>query len=160
MADRGGILALDLASRTGWAYGPASARLTKPQAFGYWDLGRSTVSMAAPWAALGDFLGDAYTTFGPSMIVFEAPLPPQAQTHAKTARLLFGYCTVAELFCYRREIRCREQDATSVRKRLIGKGRPDKNEIVAWCRARGLDITDHNAADAVLLWYFAAALAS
>jgi Holliday junction resolvasome RuvABC endonuclease subunit len=157
---RGGILALDLASRTGWAYGPATARLRRPEAFGYWQLGSASVHLARPWADLGDMLAPALDLYKPSLVVMEAPLPPSAHKHTRTARLLLGYCTVAELVCYRRKIQCKEQDASTVRKRLIGKGRPSKEEIVDWCRARGLEIHDHNAADAVVLWYFAAALAS
>lgn len=154
----GGILTLDLASVSGWAYGHASARLTRPDAFGAWNLGKG--ASAARWAALADQLGDTISMFQPSLVVFEAPLPPQAQTQANIARLLWGLCTVAELICYRRSIECREQSAVQPRKQLIGKARPDKDQIVQWCRSRGLDITDHNAADAVVLWYFSAALRS
>jgi len=156
----GGILALDLAGRTGWAYGHASARLSRPDAFGYWDLGSSSVSLAAPWTNLLDQLKDVFTVMRPSLVVFEAPLPPSAQKHARTARLLFGYCTCVEIMCWRWEIECREQDAPTVRKQLLGHARPSKEEIVNWCRARQLDITDHNAADAVTLWFFSAALRS
>lgn len=157
----GGILTLDLAARTGWAYGHAAARLTRPASFGYWDLAKSkTGSLARPWADLIDRLADTFKVMRPSLVVFEAPLPPSAQKHAHTARMLLGYCAMVELVCYRWEIECKEQDAPTVRKRLIGTGRPDKEEIVNWCRGRGLDILDHNAADAVVLWYYAAALRS
>ena len=154
----GGILTLDLATTSGWAYGHASARLTRPAAFGAWNLGKGT--SPARWAALADQLGEHMSLLQPSLVVFEAPLPPQAQTQANIARLLWGLCTVAELICHRRSIECREQSAVQPRKTLIGKARPDKDEIVHWCRGRGLEITDHNAADAVVLWYFAAALRS
>jgi Holliday junction resolvasome RuvABC endonuclease subunit len=157
----GGILALDLSTRTGWAYGHASARLTRPAAFGTWELGTSRVALAAPWATLLDQLADTCQVMRPSLIVMEAPLPPRSQTNARVARLLFGLCAVTELFAYRWSIECREQDAVTVRKGLIGKARPEKDEIVSWCQARGLaDLTDHNAADAVTLWFFSAALRS
>lgn len=152
------ILTLDLATRTGWAYGPGSQRLTKPQAFGAVDL--NGASTPAKWANLLDWLGAQFQVMRPDLVVFEAPLPPAAQKHANTARFLWGLCAATEIICYRWSIKCQEQDASTVRKRLIGHGRPSKEDIVSWCRARGLVIDDHNAADAVTLWYFAAALRS
>lgn len=155
----GGILTLDLATRSGWAYGHASARLTRPAAYGAWDLGNGRAP--ARWAALADKLADTLTIMQPRLVVFEAPLPPQAQTRTNIARMLWGLCSTTELICYRRRIACKEQDAPSARKALIGNGRPEKDTIVSWCQARGLaDLTDHNAADAVVLWYYAAALGS
>jgi len=157
----GGILSLDLSTKTGWAYGPAAWRLRRPQCYGTWDLGSSKVSLAIPWAALVDALGDALTLYRPSLVVMEAPLPAQAQKHERVARLLIGLCCMVELVCYRWGVECREQNAIQVRKSLLNNARPDKADIVAWCRARGLaDLTDHNAADAVTLWFYAAALRS
>lgn len=152
---RGGVLTLDLARNTGWAYGPAGAN--KPRAFGVWDLGSAARGgHGAVLATLSDWLGDAFKMYRPALVVMEAPLPPQAQTHANTARLLLGYCAVVELLCYRWSISLREQGAAEVRRRVIGRPRLEKAEIVQWCRDQGHDMSDHNAADAVVLWYFSA----
>ena len=151
---RGGVLTLDLAARTGWAYGHAGA--PAPRGYGVWDIGSAARGgHGAVLATLADWLGDAFKLYRPSLVVMEAPLPPQAQTHANTARLLLGYCSVVELICYRWSILLREQGARDVRLRTIGKSRLEKPEIVQWCRGRGIDVTDHNAADAIVLWYFA-----
>lgn len=151
---RGGILALDLAQHTGWAYGsPGDA---KPRAWGVWDLGSAAkFGHGCVFATLLDWLGDAFKLYRPSMVIQEAPLSAGKQSHANTARLLFGYCTVVETICYRWSIPVREQAAPTVRSRTIGSARVDKAQIVAWCRSQGIDVTDHNAADAIVLWYFA-----
>jgi Holliday junction resolvasome RuvABC endonuclease subunit len=155
---RGGILALDLARNTGWAYGTAGPGMDRPRSWGVWDLGSAARGgHGAVLASLSDWIGDAFRLYRPSLVVMEAPLPPQAQTHANTARLMLGYCAVVELLCYRWSIPLREQGAPEVRKRTIGRARLDKAEIVQWCRSQGLEISDHNAADAVVLWYFSAA---
>lgn len=149
----GGILTLDLARVTGWAYGPAGAR---PQVFGAWDLGPATNGHGVVLAGLADHIGDAFKLHRPSLVVMEAPLPPQAQTSANTARLMLGYCAIVELLCYRWEIAVREARAPEVRKAVIGRANGlDKKAIVAWCRGKGYAITDHNTADAVVLWHYA-----
>jgi len=150
----GGVLALDLASRAGWAYGATSDRAT---GWGVWDLGSAAkVGHGAAYAVLADWLGDAFRLHRPSLVVMEAPLPPGGQTHANTARLLLGYGAVVELLCYRWSIPLREQGAATVRKRVMGTARVEKPDIVRWCQARGYEVTDHNAADAIALWHFAA----
>lgn len=154
---RGGILTLDLARVTGWAYGPAGA--PRPQTFGAWDLGPATIGHGVVLAGLADHLGDAFKLMRPSLVVMEAPLPPQAQTSANTARLLLGYCAVVELLCYRWDLDVREAKAQDVRRAIIGRANGlDKKAIVAWCRNRGYQITDHNTADAVVLWHYAVSL--
>jgi len=153
----GGILTLDLARVTGWAYGPAGAR---PQMFGAWDLGPATIGHGVVLAGLADHLGDAFKVHRPSLVVMEAPMPPQAQTSANTARLLLGYCAVVELLCYRWDLQVREAKAQEVRKAVIGRANGlKKGDILGWCRGRGYRITDHNAADAVVLWHYASRFA-
>lgn len=160
---RGGILTLDLAGRTGWAYGPIprEGRLTKPMAFGAWDNAKARGRRyGAAFASLADGVGDLFKMHRPSLVVMEAPLPVQAQKHDNTARVLLGFVSVVDMMCYRWEIECREQHANQARSGMKIKPHAKKEEIVDWCRARGLDVTDHNAADAIVLWYYAAALRS
>lgn len=149
---QGGILALDLSTRTGWAYGVPGGG--KP-IFGTWVLGSSSADLAAPWAALGDNLGAAIALHDPSLVVVEAPLPAMRQRSENIARLLIGMAVVAELVCWRRHVEYAEQDAGTIRSKLMSKARPEKSEIIAWCRKQGHDVVDDNAADALCVWHFA-----
>lgn len=153
----GGILALDISTKTGWAYGHPSTRLTKPAAQGLWDLGGMIPSIAKPGAALADSLADAFEVMQPSLLIIEAPLAKQQST----ARLLLGLAYVAELVAYRWSVRCREEMPQTVRKQIMGRGNGwKKPDIVSWVQARGIQTTDHNVADACILWFYAAALES
>lgn len=159
MSDRfapGGLLTLDLSTRTGWAYGtPKAAALP---AYGTWLLGSSSSNLGRPWAALGDALGAFLAVNKPSRVIFEAPLPAMRQKQERIARLLIGMAVITELICFRRDVRCQEQSAMKPRQTLMGTARPKKDEIVAWCRNQGSTVVDDNAADAIVLWLYAATL--
>ena len=53
-----------------------------------------------------------------------------------------------------------EVAASTVRKTIMGTGRfkagTAKDEVLAWCRNQGWPVPDHNAADACLVWRYAA----
>ena len=146
------VLALDLSTRAGWAVGRAGERAR----FGTWVLGSSSVTPAEPWAALLDCLADACAVHKPERIAVEAPLPAAQQRNQQIARLLMGLADMAQIFCYRRAVPYAEYNAATVRSRVLGDGHghAKKQEIIGWCRTRGYDVIDDNAADALLLWHF------
>lgn len=151
----GGILALDLSSNLGWAYAPRSAE--RPRS-GVWELPRAAVDMMATFAAAENRINDAITVHAPSLVVIEAPLPIQAQTDTFTAELMLGLDAIVRLAVWRHEIDCQRVKVGDVRKHATGTvrhGRDVKAAIVAAVQARGWPITDHNAADAALLWLYA-----
>jgi Holliday junction resolvasome RuvABC endonuclease subunit len=146
----GGILSLDLAGTTGWAWrAPGMLRARH----GIVSVGGG--SHPAGWAALGDWLADFITTNAPDLIVFEAPLPPPKQTHAATMRFLVGLCAVTELIAWRRDTMCMEAARPTVTKTVLGNGRATKDEVVTWARAAGYDPATHDAADALCLLSYA-----
>jgi hypothetical protein len=53
---------------------------------------------------------------------------------------------------------CRQEHVGSVRSNVLGRGRIPKEQIktviLAWCFRRGWRPPDHNAADALVLWYY------
>ena len=155
----GGILSLDLASKTGWCYGSGIG--TVPL-FGVWQLPAPTIAGRQAVAFENELL-DAIDGFQPKLVVYEASLPAGAQSHARTAELLIGLGVVTDMACYRHEIEVRKEYPQTVRAKVMGPGNgritsKQKNDglIVRWLQARGYQVEDHNAGDAILQWLYAA----
>lgn len=155
MPHPGGVIALDLATVTGWAvWRPAGS-----VAYGSRRLGRAGDADGAFFAGYHSWLADMITVEQPAAIVFEAPwVGPD--THQQTARRLMGLAVVTELVAHLREIpRVREVNVASVRKHFVGNGRGEraamKRAVIEGCRQRGWDPKDDNAADALAVLDFA-----
>ncbi len=108
------VLALDLATRTGWAMGP------DPVTYGTWDFRH--------WVGVGQRLNmlrrkldrtlDGRPLYG---VMFETPwISPK--THQDTARLLQSMGGVVEMFCDEHGLRCFEVVAPTWRKHFLGVG--------------------------------------
>lgn len=154
------ILALDIASRTGWAFG-------RP---GEYPLSGS-VRLAPPGASNGAigrgmlrWLTDFITVSKPDILYYEVPLDPRhmgSKTTFKTARILLGLPFLVETIAEARGIyRLREAGVQDVRKHFCGTPRPKdkKAAVLARCRQLRWDPVDDNAADALALWDFACAI--
>lgn len=156
----GGILALDLATTTGWCEGlpgetpiHGSSRLAPP----------SSPSPAVHGGLL-DFLAKRLTAFRYRAVVYEAPLDPRwkgAMTNTATARILLGLPAVVEAVCYQTGTPVREATSGDVRKHMLGcrpKSAEAKPMVLARAREMGFDPRDDNAADALMIWHYACAL--
>jgi crossover junction endodeoxyribonuclease RuvC len=157
------ILALDLASRTGWAVGdPTDARPAS-----------GSIRFATPGASLGtvysgcrQWLSD-FVAADPEirLIVFEAPMAPQHMAGVTTAhiiRILIGLCAVTEEFAYSRGLDVREAKVSDVREHFLGTNRIKRKEAkastIASCHRLGWAPADDNAADALALWHYQASI--
>jgi len=158
----GAILALDLATVTGWAIGVPGG---EPVAGSH--------RIAEPGAALGrflagysDWLADRITVLEPCMLIFEAPILTGHRTALDTARKLMCLAGVTELIAHRREIPCYEADTGEVTKHFTGRARypgksyqarraAKKRSVMDQCAALGWRAADDNAADALALWTWA-----
>lgn len=147
-ARAGGVLALDLSARTGWAYGHDHEA---PAAHGVWKLG-DTSSLGARASLLAGGLQDAIMLLQPRLVILEAPLPLPAQNHMTSARSQLGLAVVAEMVCHEQAVPAEEASAQDARKLVLGKSRGwDKDAILAWCKREGWAPVDHNDADAMVL---------
>ena len=155
----GGILALDLATTTGWAEGLPGERPTS-----------GTVRLAPvgspPEAVFGGllaFLAPRMTAFRYRMVIWEAPLDPRhLKTNVNTARVLLGLPAVAGAVAHQTgHYGANEASVHDVRSFTLGK-RPAKGEakraVMDAMRARGFDPRDDNEADAISLWIYAEAI--
>lgn len=162
----GSILALDLATRCGYAFGPAGA---VPRS-GTLVLKRGDEPAAVAFSNLlfwlSDRLGGAHA---PALIVKEAPFhlggfASQGNCEA-TVRFTYGLHAVVEGVAHRFGVPCRDVPDQTVRKHFIGRGRmgdrkTTKAAVLQRCRVLGLipkDCSDDDRADAVAIHDWAAA---
>jgi hypothetical protein len=153
------ILALDLASVTGWACGEPG----REPSHGF-------IRFAAPGASHEAIFASALTwalhmldQYRPKTVVWESPLATSfGVTNIKTTGLLFGLPAIVGAAAYSRQIyNCRKADTRDVRIHFIGKNlrrEPAKAATIARCNALGWNVTDDNEADALAIWHYVAAL--
>jgi hypothetical protein len=155
------ILALDLATTSGWALGPVGSVPSS----GSVQLGRGGADdarifgRALTW--LSELMGDGRP---PSLVIIEALLPPTAQ-RGKTSRAvrdrLAGLRGIAKAVAHLRGIhRIEEATVADVRAHFIGdrslKREAAKREVLRTCQRLGWSAADDNAGDALACWSYAA----
>jgi hypothetical protein len=155
----GSILALDLGATAGWALGAPGAAVR----YGTVQLAKPGASNGAIGSAFGEWLGGFLAVSKPALLIFEAPLAPQAQRSPATARLLLGLAWQVEALAFDHQIfRVYEATVQEVRKFFIGAGRLKAEDadfqIRRKCKAFGWQTADSHAADALALWSYQCAI--
>lgn len=166
----GGVLALDLATHTGWALGrlprrpllPMEARIQKPpKPLSGW------VRFGHPGCSVGEF-ADAAEAWGrafltehqPSGLIYEKPILP-ADTNPETVLKLNGLATIMLMLAHRFSIRwVRNAQPSKVKVSFCGDGSPGKEGVQAECMARGWKFATDDEADALALLDYAGHLAA
>lgn len=157
------VLALDLASRTGWACdGPPDARGAARPVGGSFDLRGS--EYGDRYVDLRDRIVELIQLHRPTAGVFEAPLPfaggssfAGAAATSQTVRLLLGFAAIAEETMTRAGLEVFEVNVQQVRKHFCGDPRAKKDDVMRVCRSMGWLPCDDNAADAMAAWDLARA---
>lgn len=153
-APQGGVMTIDAAGITGWAYGPTSWVMPW---FGDWVLPFEG-GEGCKFAAFENELIDACEQFLPEKIVLEAPINMPAMTNRAAMWQQLGLRALVRSNAWRRRIAVTEVSADIVRGELLGfcrvPGKPDaiKKHVVNFCRKRGWKVPSHNAGDACMLW--------
>lgn len=152
------LLALDLSSNVGWALlergGPPTFGTVKlPPAFGGDQGGR--------FARLDGWLKDMRAMHAFDAVAYERPILPRKSgdlaTTMETLTLLWGLCTVAQLFAHNHGLRCIACPVEQAKITLTGSKLAKKDDMV---RAAMTDLNwkvadDHQAdAGAVGLWAY------
>ena len=155
------ILALDIATVTGWAYGtPGSVPRLGTQRWAPPSSSNADVGCGVlRWAS--DFL-----KMNPvDVLYFEAPFDPRVmgkRTNFNTTRILVGLPFLIEtLFAARNIATIREVPVAAVRKHFLGKnprGEEGKKEVQRRCRQLGWRFDSDDAADAGAVWAYACAI--
>lgn len=161
----GPIFALDLATRTGFAVGPAGS---VPES-GSVRLKRPGEPRGIALGNLIAFLDERWRKERPGVVVIEAPLPLQgfaALGNAEaTVRMTYGLSGVVEAMCARYGIPFEEVRDSTARKHLTGSGRfgdreTTKRAVLGRCIALGYlpkNCTDDNRSDACCVFAWAEA---
>lgn len=142
------VLALDLATRTGWAKGAAASRplsgvIRLP------STGDNVGAFLAAWEQhLAGLLHDV------DLAVFEAPLLPRT-TSFKTVTKLHSLAGLTELVCLKAGVQVRSAMNNRVKKAWVGHGRAEKPAMIARAKALGFQPQDDNHADALAIWFYA-----
>lgn len=149
------ILALDLATNTGYALGAPGARPSS----GVHRIGRPHDTLGAFADDFERWLGTVIERLRPSVIYYEAPIMAAGVTTPETAIKLQGLAYHVNLLAYRARVRCRPAHMQTVRVHFCGKGRAERKTIKGLiedaCRRRGWKPGDDNEADALALWDWA-----
>ena len=158
MTFTGRVLALDLATVTGWAYGcPGSNPKCGHIRFGKPNSTRATTYRAFR-AWLSAMTEGAFPDLPPpDLVVYESPAIPSfmgGRTNIETTRLLFGLAEHLEEFCYSR-FELREATVSQVRSHFIGsnmKAKIAKPLTLERCQDFGWEVATTDEADAAALW--------
>jgi hypothetical protein len=142
-------LALDLATRTGWALW---SRGNERPRFGTLRLSRLDAELIAPdLEKLRSHLSGLHAMEPIEAVFFEAPIMMRVDTLRKL-QFLLGLVNMVEWWAYRLNIPCRQVGMDDWRKHFLGfsKGGREKlkAEAVAECRRRGWQVAGDDEADA------------
>jgi len=154
------VLALDLASVSGWAVGEPGS---KPE-HGSHRFAKAGASHEAIFAKAMDWAEEIILMCKPTLIVWEAPLPgfKSGKTTSDVTSILFGLPAIVGAVAYRNRIfDCRKADTGAVRHHFIGcnpKRAKAKPMVVRQCVAMGWNCSDDNEADALATWSYMCAL--
>jgi hypothetical protein len=155
------VLALDLASTSGWAYGEPGAT---PE-HGSIRFASKGASHEAIFAKAAGWMVGMIDAYHPELIVWEAPLPTsfsRGSTNTDTTSLLFGLPAVVGAAAYCCKVfDVRKAETRAVRQHFIGqnpKRAKAKPMVMRQCRAMGWEVADDNEADALAVWHYMCAL--
>jgi hypothetical protein len=150
------ILALDLATRTGFACGRPSDSV--PPYSGSRRLASPGASMGAVFKDCRTWLSAFLEAHPVQLIVFEAPhFAPKS--NIGTLRTLIGLAAIVEELAYSGGYDVREAAVADVRRHFIGanlKRKAAKEATIDNCYRLGWKPTDDNEADALALWHYQA----
>lgn len=149
------LVALDVGRITGFAHGPFSAVRAK---CGSWPLPASDPvdPVGRRIAVLDNTLAAAFDLWRPSHVVLAERFPSR---NLGEAAANFGLDGQVRAECWRRGIRLLVQPEGTVRKEMLGRGSGAsevmKALVMQWCGREGIEVPDHNAGDAAVLWRWA-----
>lgn len=150
------VLALDLASVSGWAYGDPGGAPTH----GYIRFAKAGSSHEAIFASAMRWM-TGMMRIKPSLVVWESPLSTvfrRGRTTTDTTSILFGLPAVIGAVAFEHGVYdLRKADTRDVRNFFIGsnpKRARAKPMVIAQCKRQGWNVTDDNEADALAVWHY------
>lgn len=139
------ILALDLATNTGWAIRMRDGTIK----FGSFN---SAVARGAKhtqrWANFRYELGPLITANDIHAVVHE---DVKRHSSALSAKAYYGFLCITEMIAVNHNVNLTGLGVGTVKKHWTGKGRASKDEMVAIARAKGFNVANDDEADALAI---------
>ena len=155
------MLALDLASVSGWACGEPGST----PAHGSIRFASKGASHEAIFAKAAQWFQGLLLAHTPTTVVWEAPIPTsfnRGRTTSDVTTVLYGLPAVIGAVAYLKGIYdIRKAETRDVRHHFIGcnpKRAKAKPMVMRQCRAMGWEVADDNEGDALALWSFMCSL--
>ena len=148
----GPILALDLATNTGWCVGAPGG----VPVLGTEKLPSTADDVGAFISAYNRWLLQTLCDTAPALVIYEQPSIFSKTTPATVIKLN-GLASHTELVCHDHvpRLKYRQVNPSRLKKFWTGNGRAEKSDMVAMARRYGFAVTDDNQADAVSAWCYA-----
>ncbi len=142
-----GVLALDIATKTGWCTNDKS---------GMWDFTpKEKDHHAMRFFKFREELHDIIESEKIKIVVYESPLIFNSQKRRPNF-IGFKMMGILEMYCFDSRIHVREFPSATIKKFATGKGNALKEAMVEACiKAYNITPSDHNEADAVHLYHLA-----
>lgn len=144
------MLALDLATKCGWAYRTRDGKQ------------RSGVERFAPgkgghngqrWLAMRQWLTEAAREMGGVHVVYYEDVKRHVSN--LSARAYCGYLAILEAWCAANNVPMVGVGVGTIKKAWTGKGNATKEDMIAEAERRGIRVTDDNEADALAILSYA-----
>jgi len=138
------ILAIDAATRLGWAYEVAGVCDSGVESF---EL-RKSETRGWRYVRFHAWLYE-WKSWHLDLLVVERPLPNHCQR--AVAEIAFGFYTRIEEFCARKNVELQTVHNGTLKKYACGNGRASKPEMIAAAQRLKLGVVDDNESDALWL---------
>lgn len=143
------VLALDLATQTGWALLAAGVVTSGSQSFHRYkgSQSRPAEHVGQPYLNFQRWLRERIQTDKPDLIAYEEPMGHMK--NAAATNILHGFRALVMLNSAYHGVRVQGYPQPTVKKFATGKGNAKKPEMVAWAVRTAGACTDENEADAL-----------
>lgn len=138
------VLALDLATKCGWAYATRDGKQ------------RSGTERFAPgksggqrWVHMRQWLSETAREMGGVQVVYFEDVKRHVSN--LSARAYFGYLAIVEAWCATNNVPMVGVGVGTIKKAFTGKGNATKEDMIAEAERRGIRVTDDNEADALAI---------
>jgi hypothetical protein len=154
------ILALDIATNLGFAFGSDSA---EAPTFGSVKFGADEASNAARFAACLRWCVNEFKSHPPDILAIEATMKAFRKNNKQSTTFTFGYHAIVKAVAFECGIHdIQEHDVSDVRNIFIGYSRLTRDvakaAAVKRCHQLGWNVTDGDQGDACAVWMYQCAM--
>jgi len=163
------VLALDIATRSGWAFADAAAALAWPRSrpfsgnalvppeprppvqFGTIFTGKPGSTHGERSANLSDWLATFQEARDPGLIVIEQPMPAKFSRNLVATQIAIGLRMVVQAHCHVHGLLFREVPIISAKAWFGSRLIKDKSPMIACAKSLGWDVATDHEADALAI---------